>query len=246
METKENLHEGHRQRAIEKLMKNPDGLAEHELLEILLFSVLPRQDTNALAHRLLNCFGSLEKVLSATGKELMSVKGVGKSVSAQIIVLGRICNIVSARDKDEDNSSWSSFYSHKKEIACFFNGIMDERFVMVLLDKRRRKITKITCDNEMISNVKVDVPDLAKAIAIHKPAHIVICHNHPSGNPLPSEQDDFTTKKINLVCAMHGVTLADHVIFAGNDRFYSYHVENRLDDIKKIANLDKLITAIKE
>ena len=81
-------HAGHRKRIIQKL--ETDTLLDHELLEILLFSVLPRRNTNDLAHRLLNQFGSLHEVFSAPIEELTKVAGIGESIAAHIRCIGII------------------------------------------------------------------------------------------------------------------------------------------------------------
>lgn len=73
-----NIHSGHRRRMTERFLKYPDSLSEHEVLEIMLYSALPRKDTNPLAHKLLRTFGSLKNVLSADAEVLKSVDGVGE------------------------------------------------------------------------------------------------------------------------------------------------------------------------
>ena len=87
------------------------------------------------------------------------------------------------------------------------------------------------------------MPEMAKAVAIHKPAYAIIAHNHPSGSVTPSEADDLTTMKINTLCAVHGVNLIDHVIVAGN-KFYGYNSEGRLQAVKENSDLDKLFMKI--
>ena len=73
----ENIHAGHRERMMKKVKDTPDGLLDYELLEILLFNMLPRINTNPLAHKLIKTFGSVEKVITASVDELMAIKGVG-------------------------------------------------------------------------------------------------------------------------------------------------------------------------
>ena len=78
----ENLHKGHRERLRQSYIENgPDGMHEHQLLELLLTYAIPRRDTNPIAHRLLDksAFGSLWEVLNAGPKELMAVEGIGES-----------------------------------------------------------------------------------------------------------------------------------------------------------------------
>ena len=86
----ENLHAGHRERVIKKFITSNNGVLDHELLEILLFSFLPRIDTNPIAHRLIQTFGSLKGVFLATTEQLLSVKGIGKKTAANIKLIGMI------------------------------------------------------------------------------------------------------------------------------------------------------------
>ena len=84
------IHAGHRERIINKFLGYPDSFSDHELLEIFLFPVLPRKDTNALAHSLLNAFGSISKIFSADAASLTSVRGVGEKIAAYIVLTGKI------------------------------------------------------------------------------------------------------------------------------------------------------------
>ena len=240
MDTKENLHQGHRERAIQKLFQNPQGLAEHEILEIILFSVIPRKDTNALAHRLLRTFGSLSKVFSASAQELVSVDGVGKRVAGEIVALGKVIEIVGKSSK-EDNSVWYSVNTKKTELIEMFKNEYEEKFVLILLNGRRKKLTAIHYEDKRGDTVSAEIPEIARAIALHKPKYAIIAHNHPSFNPNPSHLDDVATMKINVLCAMHGVVLSDHVIVSG-EKIYSYHTEGRMDYLKSVSDLDKLLS----
>ena len=74
-----NLHEGHRSRMIKRLLNDADNLSDHELLEVLLYPVIPRKDVNPLAHKLILVFGSLKNVFYADEKQLLSVTGVGQN-----------------------------------------------------------------------------------------------------------------------------------------------------------------------
>ena len=87
----ENLHKGHRERLRQSYIENgPDGMHEHQLLELLLTYAIPRRDTNPIAHRLLDksAFGSLWEVLSAGPKELMAVEGIGESAAVLLSLVG--------------------------------------------------------------------------------------------------------------------------------------------------------------
>ena len=90
MSKEKNVHAGHRARAVDLLLNNADALSDHQILEVLLFYVIPRQDTNPLAHKLIKIFGDLEGVFNASLSQLSAVEGVGEKVSAFILAMGEV------------------------------------------------------------------------------------------------------------------------------------------------------------
>lgn len=243
---KENLHAGHRKRKIENFLKNPDGLSEHELLEVLLFSVVPRKDTNELAHILIRAFGGLKGVFSASPSELTAVDGVGEKIASHIAVFGKIMNCVYANaDEKKEKIKFSSFASVKTGIKEYFQGLTIEKFMLVFLDKAYKEIFSLSYDGDSDEYVSANVQEISMAIVINKPTFIVLAHNHPSGEILPSDADDYATRKMNVICEMNGVQLIDHIIYSENEVF-SYYKNGRLDRIKSTANLAEVFESFKK
>lgn len=232
MNERENLHSGHRERMTEKLINSPDSLSEHELLEVLLYSFIPRKDTNEISHRLLRTFGSIENLLNADPKDIAVVDGIGKTTASRLVLCGKILDNIEKQKSKKSNRPMRSFFDNKEEFINFFKGLKHEKFVIYLLDKRFYKITTIEFSNQDRIAVSGDIPEIAKIVALNKPTYALLAHNHPSGNKLPSDKDDEATAKLNLTFSLHGVTLIDHVI-ATKDDAYSYHLSGRLDYIKK-------------
>ena len=233
-----NLHEGHRQRLIKKFINNPNSFSEHELLEVLLFYAIPRINTNDIAHRLIRTFGSLQKVLSASEKELLTVDGIGKKTAVQIMLVGAIANTVSLQVKPK--TPLKSLSKVKEMVFEYFAGLCDEKFLLILLDNRYKEITKIEFCDQHVDRVSAEIPEIANVLALHRPSYAIIAHNHPSGNVEPSLSDDLTTQKINLLCNVHNVVLIDHIIVS-DKQVYSYYDKDRLSKIKKVADLDKIL-----
>lgn len=240
MSVDNNLHKGHRERTIKKFLESADSFSEHEVLEVLLFFSLPRIDTNPLAHRLIQMFGSLENVFNATAEQLCSVDGVGEKVATQILLVSQVLKRIKTKPNDEHYLI--NFAKAKEYLVKLFHGLHHEKFVILLLNKRYKLLASVEFSNDAVHSVSAEIPDLVKAINIHKPAFAIIAHNHPSGNVTPSEQDDFTTKKLNVILDLHDVNLFDHVIVSGQ-KAYSYNQERRIDEIKK-ATLNKLFNKI--
>ena len=118
METDKNLHAGHRERAVKKFLTNPDSFSDHELLEVLLFYALPRRDTNALAHRIIKYFGSLEKVFSAPLESLKAVDGVGDRVATELLVIGTMYKRL--RAEKQPLKTYCSFDSVRERMIGYF------------------------------------------------------------------------------------------------------------------------------
>lgn len=246
MEDRDCVHAGHRKRMADKVLFNADGLAEHELLEVLLYKSIPRKDTNEIAHKLLRMFGSLEKVFSAEPSQLCAIDGIGRSTAADIIVTGKIFKQLSTKEtKLKSNKAWSSFDNIKSEIVEYFSQIKEEKFIVVLLNGKYEKLNFMEYKTQEKDKVSVDVAEILRAFALHKPKGVVIAHNHPSGNVAPSEADDNTTKKMNILCSLHGVSLVDHVIVS-KENCYSYFQDGRMNFIRELADLDKMIAKHKE
>lgn len=237
----ENIHAGHRERMMEKVKDTPDGLLDYELLEILLFNMLPRINTNPLAHKLIKTFGSVEKVLTASVDELMAIKGVGEKTARQINFIGVLFNRLNKIGNKE--IKLTTFETIKHELDRVFARETEEKFYLFLLNGNYKKIAIIGFSDEKETWVNVEVPDIAKAFATYKPKNVIIAHNHPSGKVEPSAKDDNSTMRINLLCMAHGITLSDHVIYAGGDT-YSYERNGRLDEIKKKSNLNELLNKL--
>lgn len=244
MVTKENLHCGHRLRMIDKLIKNPDGLADHELLEVLLYSVLPRQDTNPLAHRLLRTFGSVTALFDASVVELKSVEGVGEKVAAHIILTGTLLKKLESRRDNLESHVWSNYEQNKERFIKLFDEEKQEKAFIVLLNSKFKEILLLPFEYGNEYSTEADVSEIANAFALHKPKYVIVAHNHPSGNPSPSRSDDLTSMKIKLLCDMYGVAFADHIIVAGK-KAYSYYRSDRINEINKLVNIDIILDGIK-
>ncbi len=240
MKEHDNVHQGHRERMVQKILNAPNGLLEHELLEVLLYSALPRVDTNGIAHKLIQMFGSIEGVFSASVDQLRSVKGIGDKTATSIYVLGVIARKLNF---NKEKRGKNSLEANKKDLIEYFKHETYEKTIIILFDEKFVNLTTLIYQDKSKSSASCDVSEVVNAFALHKPKYAMLAHNHVSGVLYPSEQDDFTTKKINLVCELNGVDFIDHVIVY-KDKFFSYRTEGRLDYIKERVNLKNVITKL--
>lgn len=243
MNSEKSVHANHRQRFIDKFLKNPSSFAEHELLEILLYSVIARKDTNELAHKLLSYFGSLEKVFTADPSALMNVSGVGKRVASHIKTIGLIYEHM-PKNKSEQKVTCTSFGAIKTKLDEAFYDATSEKFLLMFFDKGYKLLSSIEYTNNQFHTVMISGAQIVEAINIIKPSYAIIAHNHLTDNPAPSSHDDVATTKLNILLDLHNVFLNDHVIVAKN-KTYSYYHSGRLQTIKEKCTIDKMISHLK-
>ena len=237
-----NLHQGHRSRMIEKAKSNIDILSEHEILEVLLYPLVPRKDTNLLAHKIIKAFGSLKNVFSAPYESLILGDGIGDRIASQLVVIGKTFKLVAkSLNKNEDKRIWSSLFQTRKMLKETFDGLDKELFMIVFLDKKFKEIYRLAYETDEKFLVAAELPEMMFAINHYQPAGIILAHNHPSGRFDPSEKDDIATKKINLLCNLYGLTLFDPIIYTPTELF-SYYKEGRLSYIKEVSDFNTMFT----
>ncbi|MGN1077435.1 MAG: RadC family protein [Candidatus Gallimonas sp.] len=231
------MHEGHRQRMFERL--NADGnLQDHELLEILLYYAIPRKNTNPLAHDLLGAFGSLSGVLHAETEQLKTVKGVGSAVAEYLHAIGLLYDRLPQTDRNMPSAySLDTFTEYL--FACY-EGLQEEVLELYFVDERsqikyKRRFTSCSPDS-----VSLQLEEVGKLFATHRPKGIVIAHNHPKSGCTPSSSDDKFTAQIQLLCSVNGATVYDHII-VGRNGFYSYFLAGRMGEIRKVFNVDTVV-----
>ncbi len=212
------LHKGHRKRMRAQLFAGDinESTPPHVLLEMLLYHSIPQGDTNPLAHRLINRFGGINGVLSATTEELMSVEGVGENTAALIKLLTpltRASIIDNLKKVDElPNSDDIGRYLLKRYAFC------NRETVSMLCLKPSGKIIAFEPIGEGdIGAVCVSARRIIEVALKYNAAVVILAYNHPSGNALPSAIDVEITKGLAVTLRQVGVHLADHIILVEND-----------------------------
>ena len=212
MAGEKQIHAGHRQRMHERVQKyGLESLAEHEMLEYLLYFTITRRDTNPIAHALLERFGDFAGVLEADEEELCLVEGMGPA-SARFLHLLPQVSACYHRSLTRDRRRLQTVEQMGEYLMARFRGTVRERVLLVCLGRQRR----ITCTSWLGSGT-ADMVELpireAIAQAVRLKAHwVVLCHNHPSGSALPSRQDIEATAELARGMFVVGVELLDHII----------------------------------
>lgn len=219
MAQEKHLHAGHRERLRERFLKLPESLADHELLELLLFYVLPRQDTNDLAHALIEEFGSFHRVLEADAVHLQRVAGVGPSVAAYIKALGAAANRYEA-DKFKDADA-SQVFDTPARIARFlwphFLGQRTERVYAMLFDNGMRLLDLLHVCDGSVSGAPFSVRRIVERAYMKGATGVILAHNHPGGLAVPSGDDISTTRSLDGALRMMEIPLIEHYVFSDRE-----------------------------
>jgi DNA repair protein RadC len=205
---------GHRDRLRTRLREQGgEALLDYELLELLLFQLLPRRDTKPIAKELLARFGSVSEVLSAPRRMLLEVSGVGESV-ADGLKLSQAIALRFARDgvRGRDTlGSWQAVLDYCRTAMAFEER---EQFRILFLDKKNQLIADEKQQTGTVDHTPVYPREVVKRALELSATALVLCHNHPSGDPTPSQADIAMTRTIVDVAKPLGIVVHDHIILA--------------------------------
>jgi DNA repair protein RadC len=215
-----NPHCGHRNRLREKFLNfGRECLSEHELLELLLYSSIPRKNTNGIAHDLIEKFGSLRGVLSAEMDDLVTVPGVGPNCAFNIKLATEI-----GRHYFLTESNLKRFASVGEASEYIVNLLFEKReehFYIFCLDMNLKLAGQQLLFKGSLDQVSVNIREIVQIALRYNAAYVILAHNHPSGSPNPSRADIHVTSEIMHALDPIGVKMVDHIITSGRS-FYSF------------------------
>ncbi len=225
MDSKPHYH-GHRDRLREKLRKDATQLADYEVLELVLGTVLLRKDTKPLAKELLFRFRTLHGVLNARPSELRSVPGFGPSLQAHWLLLRELmarCHESPARER--------AVLSGPSDIVNMararLGNLAHEEFWAAFLDNQNRLLAWERVTTGTVNTTMIYPRDLMEKALGHKASSLVVVHNHPGGNPFPSTPDIEITRQLVQSGKTLGIRVLDHIIVT-EDTHYSLRDEGHL------------------
>jgi DNA repair protein RadC len=218
--------DGHRARLRERLLAaGPDALADHEMLELVLFA-LPRRDTKPLARALLARFGSFSRVISAPVQDLLSVDGMGDAgVAALKAIHAAALRLLRAEVMDQPVlGNWDRLMAY---LGAELARERVEQFRVLFLDNRNRLLADEAQQRGTVNHTPVYPREVSKrALELHATA-VILVHNHPSGDPTPSRDDIAMTRQIKAAVEALSIVLHDHIVI-GNGRWVSFRREGLL------------------
>ena len=205
-------HAGHRARLKERFLKNgPDALADYELLELLLFLGIPRRDVKPLAKDLIKKFGSLSGVYSAEVRELQAIKGLSDTAVAAIkTVQASVHHVMREELKRKPIlNSWSRLLDYCKSTMAHEK---KENFRLLFLNKKNELIADEVQQTGTVDHTPAYPREIMKRALELGATALILVHNHPSGDPEPSQADIDFTKLIIEAGRPLNIVIHDHLI----------------------------------
>ncbi len=206
-------HEGHRQRLKDRFTDGgPEALPDYELLELLLFSAIPRRDTKSLAKDLLKRFNdSFAEVINAPPERLKEVEGIGDVAVRHLqIVRAAALRLMEVNIKGRDAlTSWDAVVGFCRAEIGFE---ATERFHVLFLDKKNRLIAHEQHQHGTVDHTPAYPREVVKRALELAATAVILVHNHPSGDPTPSRADIEMTKLIVEAAKPLNITVHDHLI----------------------------------
>lgn len=205
-------HDGHRKRLRERFLKGGEkAIPDYELIELLLFSAMPRGDVKPLAKKLLHECGSLSGLLQADTEKLKAISGVGESTIATLkVVHEAACRLV----REEANTqpvlhSWKTVIEYCRARMSHLN---IEQFRLLFLDQKNKIIADEVQQQGTINTTPVFPREVVKRTLELGATSLIMVHNHPSGDPTPSQADIDITRKVIKAAKELEIHVLDHLI----------------------------------
>lgn len=225
-----SIHEDHRKRLKKQFRDGGlDNFSEFQILELLLFYAIPRKDTNPIAHRLIDRFGSLSQVLEAPVEELEKVDGIGPNAA---LLLGLITEVARAymKDRTENHKILRSINECGDYLKSFFIGRRVEMVYLLCLDAKCKVLGCREVGEGSVNSANVPIRRIVEIALGYNASSVVLAHNHPSGLALPSQEDIATTRRVAAALSMVDIQLVDHIIVADDDYVSLVQTGHRFDD----------------
>ncbi len=212
---------GHRERLRQRFLKGGlEQFTDEEVVEFLLTLGTPRGDLKRAARDAMKTFGSLSGVLSAPGKKLMEIKGVGEKNALYLALVHQ-----TAKRYLRDRVAGKTFFGSSQAVFDYlFHAMRDlkrEVFKVFFLTRKNEVITDCDLFEGTLTGSAVYPREVMTLALEYKAAGLVFVHNHPSGDPAPSPEDHRLTRDLIWAATLMGIQVLDHLII-GNNRYFSF------------------------
>ncbi|HEX8364500.1 MAG TPA: DNA repair protein RadC [Allosphingosinicella sp.] len=203
---------GHRARLRKRLFEGgPDALLEHELVEYLLATAIPRRDTKKIAKRLIREFGGFGRLLTADAEAIMRVGDISETAAAAIkIAQATAVRLLESKAEEQPVlASWQALLDYLRADMAFRPV---ERVRVLFLNAKNMLIRNEPMSEGSVDEAAVYVREVVARALEYQATAIILVHNHPSGDPQPSQQDIRLTRDIADALRPLRIAVHDHVI----------------------------------
>jgi DNA repair protein RadC len=206
-----------KERPRERLLQHgPQPLSEAELVGILLGKGTRKKTAIDLARELLDRYGSLQKLFSRSPSELMKVKGIGSAKAATLSAVFELVRRIQSQ-RDIPGASFKRSSDVANHYLPLMRDLRKEVFKILLLNRANRFIRDVTISEGTLEASIVHPRDVFREAILEPASGVILIHNHPSGNPSPSEEDLRITKQLVEAGRLLGIKVYDHIILAGEN-----------------------------
>ncbi len=202
----------HRKRLRDRfLVGGAAAMPDYELLELVLFRSLPRCDVKPVAHRLLETFGDFNRVLSAPVERLTEVRGVGEIVAVDLKIIEAAAHRLSRARVMRSHviSSWGALLDYCRTTMAHRE---TEQFRILFLDRKNVLIADEEQAKGTVDHVPVYPREVVKRALELNASALILVHNHPSGDPTPSDSDIAMTRLVEIAAQALSITVHDHLV----------------------------------
>lgn len=213
---------GHRQRLKQKILesKSLETFPDYELIELLLCFSIPRKDVKPLAKKLLDTFGSVDKLINVDLNKLNTIEGTNTNIYVLFLAIKDTMRRILAHKVFNQNviGSWSALLDY---LTLTLGNSTIEQFRILFLNKKNVLIADEILGSGTVDQTPVYPREIIKRALFHEATSLILVHNHPSGSSKPSKADIDITARIVEACNSINISVHDHVIIT-NGEFFSF------------------------
>ena len=211
------MAKGHRERLRERFLKDLGAsMPDYEIIELLLMAVIARRDVKPIAKDLLKTFGTVSGIFGASADDLMKVKGIGEQTAVLFKLIQRSTAIVTKSEIMNTNilNSWDKLIEY---CTVYMAHSPVEQFRVIFLNSRNRIITDEEQTRGTVNETSIYPREVIKRALDLNAVAVILVHNHPSGNPTPSQADITMTHAVVEAGLPLNIRVHDHIIIGKED-----------------------------
>ena len=214
-----SVHTGHRKRMLETyLSAGADGFSDVQLLEFLLSYSIARKDTNPIAHRLLEEYGDLARIMEIPIKQLMNTCGIGERTAALLHFVGDYY-LRARRSHEENTQRFDDARKIGNYLVTWFGALREEHAVVMCLDANCRLLDCREVSSGSVNSLNLPYRKVVELALLNNATSVIIAHNHTNDSTLPSREDVIFTEGLRDALHLFNIILADHYVINGDSYF---------------------------